>query len=144
MKVFIDNVAVLVIETCLIDNLTDIFSPDVVSGMSDDLLERLAAESENIRADRMLLKAKLEVLQLGLKTCSRYSVPDSAGTVLSQSFHLSIISRPIFPLAECHQCDRSLSSKISWPFCRTAPCSQLTFPPCSPTEVSECPYPAVR
>ena len=48
MKSFIDNVAVLVIENCLIDSVTDIFSPDIVSSMNDDLLERLAAESENI------------------------------------------------------------------------------------------------
>jgi hypothetical protein len=87
MKLFIDNVAILVIEHCLIDGLADIFSPDVVCGMSDDLLERLAAEPENIRGDRILLKTKLEVLQLGLRTCSHYSVPTSAGTVLPGRGH---------------------------------------------------------
>ena len=83
MKLFIDNVAILVVENCLIDSLTDIFSPDIVSGMDDDLLECLAAEPETTRADRKWLKAKLEVLQLGLGTCSRYSIPSSAGAVLS-------------------------------------------------------------
>ncbi len=49
--------------------------------MEIPILERLAAESEDLQADRKLLKEKLEVLQLGLKTCSRYTLPNPAGTM---------------------------------------------------------------
>ena len=92
IRLFIDNVAILAIESCLIDELPGIFSPDIVSGMDDALLERLAAESEDIQTDRKSLKEKLEVLQLGLKTCSRYLGPDS-GTKL-RSFSRIIVRGP--------------------------------------------------
>jgi hypothetical protein len=79
MNTFIDNVAVLGIEHCLVDQLSDVFNPDIVAGMDDGTLKLLAAESEETQAERKRLQEKLEVLELGLKTCHNFQNSSQTG-----------------------------------------------------------------
>ncbi len=72
MNTFIDNVAVFAVEHCLLDRLPDLFNTDVVGEMSDSMLDRLAAESEAIKADRRQQSTKKETLLRGLDTCLKY------------------------------------------------------------------------
>lgn len=67
MAMFINNVASLAIENCLIKTLPSFFSPLVVHDFSDEMLERLAGESEDIRVKRKLLASKLKEAERGLE-----------------------------------------------------------------------------
>jgi hypothetical protein len=63
--VFINNIAVLAIENCLIKDLAAIFSPTLTANMDDGQLSAIAAECEEVRLERESLRKKLEVLQSG-------------------------------------------------------------------------------
>jgi hypothetical protein len=65
ISVFINNIAVLAIENCLIKELSGIFSPTLIANMDDKQLHAIAAESEEVRHERSSLQKKLVVLQSG-------------------------------------------------------------------------------
>jgi hypothetical protein len=65
ISVFINNIAVLAIENCLLKNLSAIFSPTMTADMDDEQLHAIAAESEDAREERLLLKSKLDALKSG-------------------------------------------------------------------------------
>jgi hypothetical protein len=65
ISVFINNVAVLAIENCLIKDLGAIFSPMLTISMEDEQIQAIAAESEETRDKRTALRKKLSVLQSG-------------------------------------------------------------------------------
>ncbi|KAL8673574.1 MAG: hypothetical protein Q9168_002006 [Polycauliona sp. 1 TL-2023] len=46
MKILVDNFSVLAVEKCLLSELTDILSPDMIIKLSEDQVNALAAESE--------------------------------------------------------------------------------------------------
>lgn len=70
-KTFVDSVAVLAIEQCLLQKLPSLFSPDVVLEMKDEDVSRLAAESEETSAERSRYEEKLIVLESGLSDLQR-------------------------------------------------------------------------
>ncbi|KAI9774215.1 MAG: hypothetical protein M1839_001761 [Geoglossum umbratile] len=72
LKRFIDDIAIEAIESKLISPLGDIFSPVTVITMSDDLVTRIAGESEENRAQREQLTKQLDVLTKGSDTCKRF------------------------------------------------------------------------
>lgn len=72
MRTFIDNVALLAVEECLIAELPGVFNPRKVADMSDDDLARLAAESQEIVSERDEYTRRLNALQMGLATCKTY------------------------------------------------------------------------
>ncbi|KAF1946345.1 dynamin-1 [Clathrospora elynae] len=65
ISVFINNMAILAIENCLIKNLAAIFSPTLTADMDDEKLRAIASESEDIRNERVSLRQKLSVLETG-------------------------------------------------------------------------------
>jgi hypothetical protein len=73
MTSFIDNVAVLAIENCLVQPLKSIFTPRTVSAMSDLRIQELAAEPSYIQTYREQLKADLRQLEDGLRICDQYN-----------------------------------------------------------------------
>lgn len=72
MKRFIDDVAVEAIEVNLLSLLHNIYSPLIVTTMADELVTRIAGESEENRIQREQFKRQLEVLKSGLETCKRF------------------------------------------------------------------------
>ena len=72
MSVFVNNVAVLAVENCLVKDLSEIFSPIMVADMSTDRVFAIAAESVEVRERRASLKAKLEVLQNGQRVLNEH------------------------------------------------------------------------
>lgn len=60
------------INHCLISELPLLFNPEVVAGMEDGMLRRLAAESEDVRIERAEERRRLEILKSGLVTCESY------------------------------------------------------------------------
>lgn len=79
-----DNVAALGIEQCLVSGLADIFSPDEVMKLSDQQLQEIAAETEQVQAERKRLIHKLDVLKAGLNTLNRFGRPKPAGQYSAQ------------------------------------------------------------
>ncbi|KAK0723412.1 P-loop containing nucleoside triphosphate hydrolase protein [Lasiosphaeria miniovina] len=73
LKRFIDDVAVQVVEGKLVSALENILSPVNVWRMSDDLVSRIAGESEESRLTREQLAKQLGVLKSGLETCKKFA-----------------------------------------------------------------------
>jgi hypothetical protein len=73
MILFMNNVASLAIEQCLLVGLPKIFSSSTVRNMKDDTLAAIAAESRATVAERSRLTKKLELLETGLETIRRFT-----------------------------------------------------------------------
>lgn len=69
---FVDNIVTLGFEACLLSNLSDIFSPQTVSRMDDEMLQLLAGESPRQMRQREDLQRDLQTLKSSLKTCKRH------------------------------------------------------------------------
>jgi hypothetical protein len=87
MRTFIDNVANLAVEQCLIDGLTDIFTAAKVAEMDDEQLGQLASESDVTTEDRLKLVKRVTKLQKALKICKVNSrrPPASKSSLLTWS-----------------------------------------------------------
>ncbi|KAL2784217.1 dynamin family protein [Aspergillus keveii] len=79
---FVDNVATLGIENCLLGPLQRIFSSQVVNDMDDAQIRELAAEPLYVMEERNRLAQELEKLQVGLRTFNifRPIVPPFTGS----------------------------------------------------------------
>lgn len=73
MKRFIDDIAVEVVETCVVGQLNQLITPLSVSMMSDEEIARIASETEQSRVARKELETKLKVLRSGAETCKMFS-----------------------------------------------------------------------
>ncbi|KAL9033758.1 MAG: hypothetical protein Q9180_005779 [Flavoplaca navasiana] len=73
LKVLVDNFSVLAVEQCLLRNLADILSPDIIIKLSDDEVNALAAESETSMLERRRATDELATLQEGLTVLNRFS-----------------------------------------------------------------------
>lgn len=72
MKRFVDDIAIEVIEAKLVSQLNNIFSPVTVTSMAADLVNSIAGESEENRAQREQLAKQLDILMKGSETCKRF------------------------------------------------------------------------
>ena len=72
MKVMVDNFALLGIEYCVLDGLSDILSPDTVMKLDETLTKEIAAETEDSQTERARTLKKLESLEAGLQTLNRF------------------------------------------------------------------------
>ncbi len=79
MKVIVDNFSVLGIEHCLLDGLSDTFSPDTVMKFDDSLTRKIAAEAEDSQIERGRAIKKLKSLKAGLQTLNRLGRNKPAG-----------------------------------------------------------------
>ncbi|GFF54198.1 Dynamin family protein [Aspergillus udagawae] len=64
---FVDNVATLGIENCLLDPLQRIFTSQVVNNMADDQIRELSMEQPYVNEERQRLGSELNKLQAGLQ-----------------------------------------------------------------------------
>ena len=60
------------IESTLISTLADVLSPINVTMMDDDLVKKIAGESEENRAQREQLQRQIDVLTKGFITCKHF------------------------------------------------------------------------
>ncbi|EAW16392.1 putative dynamin GTPase [Aspergillus fischeri NRRL 181] len=70
---FVDNVATLGIENCLLDPLQRIFTSQVVNNMDDNQIRELAMEPPHIHEERQRLGRELDKLQAGLRALSVFN-----------------------------------------------------------------------
>ena len=71
IKTLIDDLSVLAQERCLLQQLPDMFSPKFVVGLGDATMEKVAAETDDSKQDRLKTEEKLKVLQTGLVTIKK-------------------------------------------------------------------------
>ena len=69
--IFMNNVASLATEQCLLSGLAKIFSSATIRDMDDERLALLASESSNIQEERERLTSRVATLQKGLRTIRR-------------------------------------------------------------------------
>ncbi|KAJ5836851.1 Dynamin GTPase [Penicillium robsamsonii] len=74
---FVDNVAILAIENCLLFPLEHIFTGKTVLSMDNQQIREIAAEPSNIQKDRERLNEELEKLRKGNQTLNTFSTADS-------------------------------------------------------------------
>lgn len=71
LKKVVDDTSVLAVEECLIQQLPTVFIPETVFSLSDDVIQRIAGETEESVAERERSTARLRVLETGLRDLSR-------------------------------------------------------------------------
>ena len=76
LKTLVDAVSTLAIEKCLLQQLPSIFSPDIVCELTDDVIERIAAEGPDSVAERAQAAEKLAVLENALFELKRLGIHD--------------------------------------------------------------------
>jgi hypothetical protein len=72
LRTFTDNVIVLAIENCLVQDIPSIFTMEDVSRMGNTKLQKLAAESPEIQHERAEVLGQYQALKLGLQSCNKY------------------------------------------------------------------------
>lgn len=72
LDVFVDNVAALTVENCLVKGLSALLSPVKISEMTDAELETLAAEPGDLQSLRDQAMEKKTVLEESLNICRRH------------------------------------------------------------------------
>lgn len=72
--IFIDNVAILAIENCLLRPLEHIFSNQVINDMEDKEIEKLAGESQEVQEERDQLSGELKKLEAGMRTLGTFAL----------------------------------------------------------------------
>jgi hypothetical protein len=77
--VFISNVAVLAVESCLLADLAAIFTPEMIIAMDDAQLEAIASESQGILMARTDLRKRLEDLWAGKRILDEHACKADAG-----------------------------------------------------------------
>lgn len=73
LVVFVDNIVVLAVENCLLRPLGEIFTSKMVTGMSDNQIQDIAAEPQETRNERLQMKTDLEQLRGGKRALSIFS-----------------------------------------------------------------------
>ncbi|TEA13622.1 Interferon-induced GTP-binding protein MxE [Colletotrichum sidae] len=72
LRTFTENLFNLAVESCLVQDLPAIFTPKMVSSVSDEKLAELAAETEEVLARRRKLNEDIELLREGRDLCRRH------------------------------------------------------------------------
>ncbi|KAE8397593.1 P-loop containing nucleoside triphosphate hydrolase protein [Aspergillus pseudonomiae] len=75
---FVDNIAILGIENCLLWPLEQIFTSQTVNSMEDQQIRELAEEPPHIQHDRQRLSQELNRLQAGLNTFNIFHAGSSS------------------------------------------------------------------
>jgi GTPase SAR1 family protein len=71
LDTFIDNMATLAIENCVLADLHEMFSPSKLGNIGDDVVERLGSESPKTIRDRASANNDLAVFEKALHICRR-------------------------------------------------------------------------
>ncbi|KAG6361682.1 hypothetical protein INS49_009909 [Diaporthe citri] len=74
---FVDDISVNAVETCLVQKLPDVFSPEVVWGLEDEQIDRLGSEDDSTIRNRHELQEKLSVLEDGLRDLDAFTTRSS-------------------------------------------------------------------
>ena len=82
LRIFVDNVINLAVESCLVCDLPDILTPRKVDRMSASKLTELAAESDEVQSQRLALQNEVRILREGLRRCQRHRPRELTGELV--------------------------------------------------------------
>ncbi|KAF2436351.1 dynamin family protein [Tothia fuscella] len=74
LPTFIDNIANLAIEMCVVHDLGEIFTPSTVRKMNEAMVKNLASESPSVQKQRSKLSTQFEQLNHAYSTCLPHSL----------------------------------------------------------------------
>lgn len=77
ISTFVDNVAILAIENCLLGPLAKILTIQTMSSMDDTQLRGLAMEPRSTELNRKRLNSELKKLQFSSETLKEFNIPGS-------------------------------------------------------------------
>jgi hypothetical protein len=89
MKFVVDDFGIHVIEECLLQKLPEIFTPSTVIGLADDIIEQVAAESEESKIERASCEGKLVILDRALSVLRRLDRHNPRTIKASKNAHAS-------------------------------------------------------
>jgi ribosome biogenesis GTPase A len=81
LRTLTENVINLAVENCLVCDMPDIITPKKVDRMSEDRLKELALESEEVQAEREVLRKQVEILRQGLRKCRQHRPRELTGSL---------------------------------------------------------------
>lgn len=84
-KVMVDNVASMVIESCLVQSLPTLLTATSMVNMEDELISAIASEDEDAKEERQLANQKLEALEKALQICGQHAGHQPPGMLFSAS-----------------------------------------------------------
>ena len=154
LHTFVDNVATLGVELCLLDGLEELFSPVTVVRMTVEEVNKLGSESAEDMHHRLTTQKRLEKLRAGREVCQKFNVPEfqaiSPAVVvdtvhqLTTAFDTLDVSRPTTPVRhavqQTHTESLSLSPNssrsTSSPKTRKSGSTRATTPDAAPEQVN--------
>ena len=98
MAVFMDNVPSLAIRAPILQKLPDLFSAKVVREMPDDVVTRIASESEDRIEYRDRLDKMLATLSEGARICKQYATRAAPSRSSPQMFQRRLLMNVTLPL----------------------------------------------
>ena len=72
LDTFVDNVAVLAVEACLLTDLASVIPGDHLYSMEDEEIYQIASEPPEVLEQRQRLSKQLEALKEAMKTCKKH------------------------------------------------------------------------
>jgi GTPase SAR1 family protein len=80
LDTFVDNMATLAIENCVLADLHEMFSPSKLGELGDDVVERLGSESPEAIKDRASTNNDLAIFEKARFICRKYKIERTAHT----------------------------------------------------------------
>ncbi|EER27666.1 hypothetical protein CPC735_030020 [Coccidioides posadasii C735 delta SOWgp] len=116
LGVFLDNIAGLAIENCLLDGIESIMSPTRISQMTDNEIERLATDSNEVRNARAATARKVKVFEVTAAACTRCQMAalESSAQNYTTSSDISTPNSPTFGSDFSSQKDSPSSSEVEF------------------------------
>jgi len=115
MKMLIDNIAVLGIESCLLEGLKDAFTAQTVMRLENDLVRKIAAENQESVTERTRTQDKVRTLEKGLHTLNRYRRSRHEGTEGLFGLRESLASSQLTNIAESEKDELDYSADFKSP-----------------------------
>lgn len=90
-RTFIENVINLAVENCLMCDIPSILTPKKVNRMTEEMLNDLAAEADEVLVRRESLQDQIKALRHGLQVCHRHRRREMIGTCTRSLFHRALV-----------------------------------------------------
>lgn len=88
MNTFVENVACLGVEKCLLHDLSNLISPAKAITLGDDQIRNIAAESAEVMAGRTRAETQKAALDEVIAICRSYIVRESSMCITFKIFYM--------------------------------------------------------
>ncbi|KAK2760304.1 hypothetical protein FQN54_002372 [Arachnomyces sp. PD_36] len=99
-KVMVDNVASMVIESCLVQSLPTLLTATNIIEMDDNLISAIASEAEGAQEERQLASQKLAALEKALEICGQHAGHQALGQSRKTDMDIANTETPLHYIYE--------------------------------------------